>query len=336
MLWQASADGGFTHFSGEWLGFTGRSAELERGAGWTQGIHPDDLARWLDTWSRARASGEAFHIDLRQKRADGSYRWIRHRAVPRPPGRGQRGGFVGSSFDVTDLVDANTELRDEIERLARSNRQLEAFAHEASHDLQEPLRTLDRCLEQLAGGDEPADELFGHARASVQRMQALVRGVLDCAQIDARGVPLEPTALDPVLDSALAALRAEIHASSTAVERGPLGAAYCDPLQISLVFQNLLGNSLKFRGGEPLRIAVLAHPVGERVEIEVRDNGRGIEPARHAAIFERFDATPSLYGLGAGMGLAICRRIVTRHGGEIWVASERGVGATFRFTLPRC
>jgi len=334
MLWQASASGDFTHFSDEWLDFTGHSAEQDRGTGWTQGIHPDDRGRWLDAWGRARASGEPFHIDLRQRRADGDYRWIRHRAVPRPA---LRGGFVGSSFDVTDLIDANAALRDEVERLERSNRQLEAFAHEASHDLQEPLRTLDRCLEQLAGGsDEPAEELFGHARASVQRMQALVRGVLECAQVDARGLHPEPTDLDPVLDSALAALRAELDESGAKIERQPLGQASCDALQISQVLQNLLGNSLKFRAAAALCIRVCARPLGERVEIEIQDNGRGIEPARHESIFERFEATPSLYGLGAGMGLAICRRIVARHGGDIRVASARGAGASFRFTLPRC
>jgi PAS domain S-box-containing protein len=333
MLWQASAGGDFTHFSEEWLGFTGQRAEHERGTGWTRGLHPEDRARWFDVWSHAQRSGEPFHIDVRQRRADGAYRWIRHRAVPR---RGVRSGFVGSSFDVTDLVEANDALRHEVERLLRSNRQLEAFAHDASHDLQEPLRTLDRCLDQLAqGGDEPAEELFGHARASVQRMQALVRGVLDCAQVDARGVPLEPTELDPVLDSALAALRGELDESGAEIQRSPLGWARCDPLQISQVLQNLIGNSLKFRAAAQLCVTVRALPENERLAIEVQDNGRGIDPARHAAIFERFEATPSLYGLGAGMGLAICRCIVARHGGEISVASAPGAGATFRFTLPR-
>lgn len=339
MMWRTSPDGSFTRFTREWCRFRGRDEREERGSGWMSGLHPDDANRWLECFRGALSSGESLQVDVRVRRADGAWRWLRMRGLAGRSREGAFAGYLGTAFDVTDLVEARDELRTEVERLASLNADLEEFAYAAAHDLDEPLRTLENVLARVTGeGAAPSLEL---ARANARRMRALVRDLLECARVGASETHRERIDLSTPLDWALQNLSRRIRESAARVTRDSLPVARCDPVQIARVFQNLVANAIKFRGDALPRVHVSGRLMGDAVQIRVSDNGIGIDPEHHESVFEPFKrvhARPSAptgadSESGSGIGLALCKRIIERHAGRIHVESEPGKGSTFCFTL---
>lgn len=231
------------------------------------------------------------------------------------------------------------ELRAAVTELERSNRELEQFAYVASHDLQEPLRMVGSytgLLKRRYAGklDAEADEFMDYAMDGVTRMRALINGLLTYSRVGNGPKPLEKTDSWAALDRALANLQAAISERSASVLAGPLPTVMGNPLQLTQVFQNLVGNGLKFCKAPRPEIRVDAVRRGDEWVFSVRDNGIGIDPQyrdRIFLIFQRLHKRDEYDG--TGIGLAICKKIVERHGGRIWVESEPGKGATFRFTL---
>ncbi len=253
-----------------------------------------------------------------------------------------------------ELQDANTRLAVELDErrrteqrlaqyagdLARSNAELEQFAYVASHDLQEPLRMVASFTQLLAKRyqgklDQEADEFIGYAVEGARRMQQLINDLLAFSRVGTRGKPLKPTALDHLLDQALANLGPAIEESRAEITREPLPTIPGDEVQLLQLFQNLLANGIKFRGQVPPRLHVSAAPQDGEWVCAVRDNGIGIAPEHQERIFQIFQRlhARSEYP-GTGLGLALCRKIVERHGGRIWVESQPGQGSTFYFSLP--
>jgi len=226
------------------------------------------------------------------------------------------------------------------EDLLRSNADLARFAQAAAHDLQAPLRSLDYLLRRVA--DTGAERLEPKQRTDLKecleatgRMRRLIAGLLEYAQ--ARTGDPHPGAADSaaLVAEAWTALRAAVEASGATLTCDALPVVRADPLLLRQVLQNLFENAIRFAGDRPPRIHVAARPTAEGVEFAVRDEGVGIAPEHHAAVFEPFRRlAPRGPDAGNGLGLAICREILTRHGGRISVESEAGHGATFRFTLP--
>ncbi len=219
-------------------------------------------------------------------------------------------------------------------------KELEQFAYVASHDLQEPLRAVAGCVEILEKdyGDklEPgADELIRHTVEGTRRMQTLIRDLLAYSRVGTRGQPFVPVDCNGAFDVALENLATAITESDAVITRDPLPTLPADPTQLSQLFQNLIGNGIKFHGGKPPEIHVGAQRDEDGWRFSVRDNGIGIEPQYFDRIFVIFQRlhTRTEY-TGTGIGLAICRRIVERHGGTISVESEPGKGSTFIFTIP--
>ena len=340
MLFKIAADGAFTTFTRAWCAFTGRSEEQERGSGWIAGLDPDDVARWLEVFQTALAAQQPFAIDLRLRRADGTRRWLRVRGLPRLA-HGAFAGYLGSAFDISDLREIHAALVADVERLASVNADLEQFAYAAAHDLDEPLRTLENALGAVAAAE--GAEALELARASARRMRALIRDLLECMLVGASASDREQTDLSTPLDWALRNLEQRLRDTGARVTRDTLPSVRCDPIQVARAFQNLIGNALKFRSDAKPRIYVGARVTRSEVEISIRDNGVGIRAEHHEIIFEPFTrvhARPSAPAggdpeSGSGIGLALCRRIVQRHGGRIWVESEPGKGSTFRLTLKR-
>ncbi len=223
--------------------------------------------------------------------------------------------------------------------LARSNAELERFAYIASHDLQEPLRMV-ASYTQLLGRryrgklDQDADEFIGFAVDGANRMQALINDLLAFSRVGTKAAPKVLASLQRPLDLALVNLRIAIEESGAEVTHDELPTALIDERQLIQLFQNLIANGIKFHGGEPPRIHVGAERAGEEWRIFVKDNGIGIDPRFFSRLFVLFQRlhTASEYQ-GTGIGLAVCKKIVDRHGGRIWVESAPGLGSTFIFTL---
>jgi light-regulated signal transduction histidine kinase (bacteriophytochrome) len=218
---------------------------------------------------------------------------------------------------------------------------LEQFAHIASHDLQEPLRMVSsyvQLLERRYKGrlDEDADDFINFAVDGARRMQALISALLVYSRISSRGRPFAPTDLDQVLDRALSLEEEALSRAGATVTREPLPVLNADSAQAEQLFQHLLGNAAKFTNGQRPQIHIGASEQHGEWVFSVRDNGVGIDPQdaeRVFVIFQRLHGRDEYPGIG--MGLAICKRIVERLGGRIWVESQSGEGATFFFTMPQ-
>ncbi|MDM8549044.1 response regulator [Desulfobacterales bacterium HSG2] len=239
-----------------------------------------------------------------------------------------------------DIKEKNAMLRERTEELERSNRDLEQFAHVVSHDLQEPLRMVSsyvQLLERRYKGklDADADDFIAFAVDGATRMRTLLKEILAFSRVGTRGKLFGPVETEDILEQTLANLSVSIRESGAEVTHDALPSVIADASQLTRVFQNLISNAIKFRGEEPPRIHITAEKKeGERI-FSFKDNGIGIAPEHSDRIFVIFQRlhTRDKYP-GTGMGLAICKRIVERHGGRLWVESREGAGSLFCFTIP--
>jgi PAS domain S-box-containing protein len=235
---------------------------------------------------------------------------------------------------------ARIELQQQAEALARSNTELEQFAYVASHDLQEPLRMVTSYLQLLERRykgqlDTDADEFIAFAVDGAARMKALINSLLKYSRVSTHGKPFEPVDCSDVLDRVLFSLQVAIEENGALVTRDALPVVKADGTQLTQVFQNLISNSIKFHDDRPPEIHVGAERRDGEWLFSVRDDGIGIDPQHYKRIFRIFQRLHSRAEYpGTGIGLTICKKVVERHGGRIWVESELGKGSTFYFTIP--
>jgi signal transduction histidine kinase len=242
--------------------------------------------------------------------------------------------------EIREVERAREELDRQARELQRSNAELEQFAYVASHDLQEPLRKVAsfcQMLERRYSGqlDERADQYIHYAVDGARRMQDLINDLLAFSRVGRMSHQHEPVDLNEMLQRAEGNLAARVEETGATVESGELPTVLGDPGLLALVFQNLVGNALKFHGDDPPWVRVDAERDGDGWQISVADNGIGIEPEyaeRIFVIFQRLHTRVSYEG--TGIGLAMCRKIIEHHGGRIWLDTEARPGTTFRFTLP--
>jgi len=308
-------------------------------------VHPDDRQRTLHASDAQACRGEAITaFENRYRCRDGSYRWLQWNSLP----LAERGILVANARDITErkqAVDGLSrsvfELERRSEELARSNRELEQFAYMASHDLQEPLRMVASFTALLAEdlGDSLDDDNRLHldfARDGAVRMQQLVNDLLEYSRVG-RGADLSRRRVDcdQLVETATVDLHEAIAAAGATVTHDRLPPVTGVPTELRQLFTNLVGNAVKFRGDEPVHVHVSAAHDGSMWQFSVADNGIGIDPGQAERIFEVFKRLhPRGRYPGTGIGLAICKKVVEHHGGRIWVESQPGTGATFRYTLP--
>jgi PAS domain S-box-containing protein len=334
-VWTARPDGYVDYYNDRWYEFTGCSREQFGDISWQTSLHPDDVGRTRETWYRSVAGGQPYRIEYRLRdRQENRWRWFIGRALPV---RDDDGGIVkwfGTCTDIDEQKHVEAELR-------RANQDLEQFAYSASHDLQEPLRSIKiygELLTKRYGNklDGQALEFLGYLRTGATRMEILVRDLLTYTQVTRLDCPAETTDANEALAATLAGLKGAIAESGATVTFDPLPSVQMNTTHLRQLFQNLIGNAIKYRNPER---SPLVHVSGEKQNgvwvFSVRDNGIGIEPEYKEQVFGLFKRlhTSDEYS-GTGIGLAICQRIVERYNGRIWVESEPGRGSTFRFAIP--
>jgi signal transduction histidine kinase len=242
--------------------------------------------------------------------------------------------------DTSERKAVERALQLHAKELERSNADLEQFAYVASHDLQEPLRMITSFTQLLAKRyqgklDADADEFIAYIVDGATRMHRLINDLLAYARLGSRAAEFVPTDCEAVFADAVSNLGSAMQENGATVTRDPLPTVMADKDQLSRLFQNLLGNAIKFRAADPPVVHVSARRNENEWLFSVRDNGIGIDPEQFGRVFLIFQRLhgKSEYS-GTGVGLAICRKVVERHGGKIWIESQAGKGSTFYFTLP--
>jgi chemotaxis family two-component system sensor kinase Cph1 len=307
----------------------------------------------LDVAERALATGVDQHAEVHMTTTFGRDVWLKYVFTTFEMAGARH--FLMQAEEITERKRIEEELRrshDHLEELVaartaallRSNQELEQFAYVASHDLQEPLRMVSSYTQLLAQRygdklDQDARDFIGYAVDGANRMQRLIQDLLIYSRVTTRGQPQAPLDTHDALGEAVLNLQATIQEASALVTNDELPWVLGDRSQLVQVFQNLVGNGIKFhKPGEPPRVHVSAERNAEQPgfwTFKVADNGIGIEPRHFDRLFVIFQR---LHGRqeypGTGIGLALCKRIVERHGGKIWIESEAGKGTTVFFTLP--
>lgn len=304
--------------------------------------HPDDH-RLSVAAAKKHFAGltEVYESEARMRHRDGRWVWIlaRGRVMTRTAA-GEPEWMFGTHLDISERRGMDQRLADKTAELKRSNEELERFAYVASHDLQEPLRMVTSYGQLLMRRHQA--ELKPEAQTFVQymvdggqRAQVLIRDLLSLARLDSQAQPWQTLSMNDAVADALKQLRLRVQETGAVVTVDELPSVMADARQIGQLMSNLLGNALKFRGAAPPVVHVFASREADAWRISVRDNGIGIEPRHFERIFQLFQRLHlrSAYD-GTGIGLAVCKKVVERHGGQIGVESTLGAGSTFSFTLP--
>jgi PAS domain S-box-containing protein len=305
--------------------------------------HPDDRELGDEQIARLlRGEIDSYQMEKRYLRPDGSEVWTLLTASPVHDDAGRPLALLKQVQDISARKSAEAILERQAEELQRSNAELEQFAYVASHDLQEPLRMVASYTQMLAKRyrgrlDADADEFIGYAVDGATRMQRLIEDLLTFSRVGTRGKALTPVAASDALDRAVLNLRHMIESTGAVIVHGELPIVCADDVQLTQLFQNLLANAIKFRTDATPRVEISAmQNESGQWTFAVSDNGIGIEPQYFDKIFAMFRRLHAAHEYpGSGIGLAICKKIVERHGGRISVASSPGAGATFSFTIPR-
>jgi PAS domain S-box-containing protein len=352
IIWKADPKGTIIFFNQYWYNYSGTTTGRKKNWDWALIVHPQDLKDTLSAWRNSLQTGNPFEVEFRLKKSDGTYRWHQGRASAMRDTTGKIMTWIGANSDIHDqkaseealenAVEARTRaLSEAIKDLSRSNNDLEQFAYVASHDMKEPIRMVSNYAMLLSQKyrnkiDPEADEFIGYITEGAKRMQELIEDLLAYSRIG-RTDASESALIDcnKVFEIAKANLHEIIEDSGANLEFQELPTIHGKEPQLVRLFQNILGNSLKFRSPDKTpEIQIKCEKRSEQYLFSIADNGIGISPEYAEKIFVIFQRLHNRekYG-GTGIGLAVCKKIVELHGGKIWVESDPGNGATFKFTL---
>jgi PAS domain S-box-containing protein len=333
-IFTATADGAVDYVNRQWLEFAGASSNEIRGFAWTRFIHPEDAEESLRLWKHSVQTGESFEFIHRFQRADGVYRWHLSRAHALRDAVGMSSLWIGSHTDIH-------EERETAKNLQRTTEDLKHFAYAASHDLQEPLRIVTSFTQLLSKEYKgslgaKADQYIDYAVEGAHRMEDLLKGMREYWQASERGEDhLVAVDANEALNAAVLNLQEGIANSGAIVTHDSLPTVWAVQGMLVQIFQNLVGNAIKYRSEKPPQVHIsAARDTAEEWVFSVRDNGIGIDPQYAEKIFNMFNRLHGNKYPGSGIGLALCRKIVERLGGRIWVESKPAQGSNFSFTIP--
>jgi PAS domain S-box-containing protein len=303
--------------------------------------HPDDAESerilFEDLVAGRRSS---FGIEKRNRHKNGHWVWV-WLTVSLLDQEDPPRAALAHVLDISQRKETETELELAQRNLERSNAELDQFAYVASHDLKEPLILLSayaRMLSERHGDalDEEGRTFLGHIRDEAGRMKSMIDDLLDYSRLQTRAEDASRVELAAVLDTALHTLAPRIEEAGARIDvQGTLPVVQGSPAQFERLFRNLVGNAIKFHAEQPPVVTIAAEYVGDEYVVSVTDNGIGVDPTKAERIFDVFQRLHSQEQYaGTGMGLAICKRIVERHGGRIWVDPVPGGGSVFKFALP--
>lgn len=302
-------------------------------------LHPDDRMPYIQEAVASLESKEYFDSRFRVVWPDGTLRWLASHARVWRDAQGKPIRLAGACWDVSAERNHEIALQHAADELKRSNADLQQFAYAASHDLQEPLRAVAGCAQMLQmryadALDEEGTEIIRHTVDGAKRMQTLIEDLLAYSRVGTRDIQLAEIPAEDSLREALLNLEVLLAESGAQVWIEPLPMVMADRGQLRQLFQHLISNAVKFAGTEPPRLVIRALRMEHGWEFQVQDHGIGIDATHAERIFQVFQRlhTRTAYA-GTGIGLAICKRIVERHGGRIWFTSELGEGTTFCFTM---
>ncbi|HLK49012.1 MAG TPA: ATP-binding protein [Bryobacteraceae bacterium] len=340
MLFTATTAGDIDYVSQRFREFTGME-EARMRTDWMEALHPEDRGPVLQLWSQALQSGREFEATYRLRRRDGEYRWFKGHAQPVRSTGGELTQWTGVCSDIHEQKLLTQALARRTEQLIESNEEFQKFAYRITHDLKEPLRMIGTFTEMLVKRNQ--DSLDGESQTftkyildGVGRVEHQIRELLEYARAGSVEIRSEPIDFNAVLESAIDNLRSSMIQTGAIISHDQLPILVANPDRIRSLFQNLLGNALKYRGTRAPRIHVSARRESEEWVFSVRDNGIGFRMDQAERIFTAFERLPSEKNVpGSGLGLAIVKRIAEMKGGRVWAESEPGAGSTFFFALPR-
>ncbi len=344
-VWTALPNGEIDYINQRWQEYTGISLEKIRGSGWSTIVHPDDLERVSQTWTKAIETGEKYNIKARLRQADGTYRWFLGRARPLRDREGKIIKWYGTNTDITRIKQLEERLRQQTKDLTKANQIKDEFLAIVSHELRTPLNPILGWAQLLAAGKLDAEKQsmgIEIIQRNAKLQAQLIDDLLDVSRI-LRGklnLKVTPVNLESVIKSALATVQLATEAKSIQIDtkfQTDIGQVSGDAGRLQQIVWNLVSNAIKFTPEEG-RVTVKLEQVDNQAQIQVRDTGKGIDPEFLPYVFDRFrqaeSTTTRKYG-GLGLGLAIVRHLTELHGGTVAVTSQgEGQGATFSVKLP--
>lgn len=353
IVWITRPDGWNIYFNQQWMDYTGLTLEESYGHGWNKPFHPDDQQRAWEAWQNATKHGTVYSLDCRLRRADGVYTWWLIRGVPMKDAQGNILKWFGTCTDIDDIMRAEKEIkrlnaeleqrvRDRTALLEAANKELESFSYSVSHDLRAPLRHIDgyvdllvsRCRDGLGDkGLHYVDTIADSAR----QMGVLIDNLLQFSRTGRVEMRREALEMNKPLQEALSLLNDSTQGRKIEWVIDELPSARGDYALLRQVWTNLLDNAVKYtRTKEIAKIEVGARKEEEQTLFYIKDNGVGFDMRHAGKLFGVFQRLHSLEEFeGTGIGLANVKRIITRHGGQIWAEAALNQGATFYFTLPK-